>query len=142
MGYTNHTRPAACARGMRGSFFVIAFALLMLAFAVSGWAQSTVGTGSITGAVTDPSGAGCERRQGNHYRRRNRSISESFRKRGWQLYVGPSDPGTYKVQVSAKGFSSVNETIRLEVGNTATANIKLQLGQESQIIEVQASTVR
>ena len=35
----------------------------------------------------------------------------------------------------------MNETIRVEVGNTATANIKLQLGQESQVIEVQASTV-
>jgi hypothetical protein len=45
------------------------------------------------------------------------------------------------VQVSAKGFSSVSETITVEVGNTASANIKLQLGQESQIIEVQASTV-
>ena len=29
----------------------------------------------------------------------------------------------------------------VEVGNTASANVKLQLGQESQIIEVQASTV-
>src|SRR6202023_3697473 len=54
---------------------------------------------------------------------------------------GPLDPGTYKVQVSAKGFSSVSETITVEVGNTASANIKLQIGQESQVIEVQAATV-
>jgi hypothetical protein len=51
------------------------------------------------------------------------------------------DPGTYKVQVSAKGFSSVAQTLTVEVGNTATANVKLQLGQESQVIEVQASTI-
>jgi hypothetical protein len=51
------------------------------------------------------------------------------------------DPGAYKLTVSAKGFSSVAQTLTVEVGNTATANIKLQLGQESQVIEVQASTV-
>src|SRR6202011_1941001 len=49
--------------------------------------------------------------------------------------------GTYKVQVSAKGFSSVSETVTVEVGNTASANIKLQLGQESEVIEVQANAV-
>ena len=57
MGYTNMARPKGNRKQTRGSFFAIALALLMLVFSVSGWAQSTVGTGSITGMVTDPTGA-------------------------------------------------------------------------------------
>ena len=45
------------------------------------------------------------------------------------------------MQVSAKGFKTKRSTLTVEVDNTATANVKLQLGQESQVIEVQASTV-
>jgi hypothetical protein len=54
---------------------------------------------------------------------------------------GPLDPGSYKVQVSAKGFSSVSQGLVVQVGNTATANVKLQLGQENQVIEVQADQI-
>ncbi len=46
------------------------------------------------------------------------------------------------MQVSAKGFSSVSPPVTVQVGNTASANIKMQLGQESQVIEVQASEVQ
>jgi hypothetical protein len=54
---------------------------------------------------------------------------------------GALSPGQYKVQVSAKGFSSLSEVVPVQVGNTATVNAKLQLGQESQVIEVQASSL-
>jgi len=120
---------------------MIALALLMLAFAVSGWAQSTVGTGSITGTVTDPTGAAVS---GAKVVITNTGTGQALNlaTNAEGAYAsGSLDPGTYRVQVSAKGFSSVNETIGVEVGNTSSANIKLQLGQESQVIEVQASTV-
>jgi hypothetical protein len=123
------------------SILSIAVALLVSLFAVSSWAQTTVGTGSINGTVTDPAGAVVS---GAKVIITNTGTSQSL-----NLTANPSgaytsgalDPGTYKVQVSAKGFSSVSETITVEVGNTASANIKLQIGQESQVVEVQASTV-
>jgi hypothetical protein len=37
-------------------------------------------------------------------------------------------PRNYRVQVSAKGFSSVETPITVLVGNTATVNVSLQLG--------------
>jgi len=55
---------------------------------------------------------------------------------------GPLEPGSYKVQVSAKGFSSVSQTMVVQVGNATAFNAKLQVGQESQVIEVQASEVQ
>src|SRR5580658_192417 len=57
MGYANEPRPAGNRGETHRLFSMIALVLLLLAFAVSGWAQSTVGTGSITGTVTDPTGA-------------------------------------------------------------------------------------
>src|SRR5207244_11503520 len=55
--------------------------------------------------------------------------------------AGARARGQYKVQVSAKGFSSLSTTAAVLVGNTSTVNGKLQLGQESQVIEVQANAV-
>jgi len=141
MGYTNEARPAGNRGETHRSFFMIALALLMLAFAVSGWAQTTVGTGSITGTVTDPTGAAVS---GAKVVITNTGTGQALNlatNAGGAYASGSLDPGTYRVQVSAKGFSSVNETIGVEVGNTSTANIKLQLGPESQVIEVQASAV-
>jgi hypothetical protein len=51
-------------------------------------------------------------------------------------------PGTYKIQVSAKGFSSADVSLTVLVGNTATANVTLQIGEETQVIEVRDSEVR
>src|SRR3984893_13520329 len=105
------------------------------------FAQTTVSNGSISGTVTDPTGAVVSAAKvvvtntGT-----GQSINLTANQSG-AYASGPLDPGTYKVQVSAKGFSSVSETITVEVGNTASANIKLQIGQESQVIEVQAATV-
>src|SRR4029077_18033736 len=99
------------------------------------------GSGSIVGTVTDPTGAVVS---GAKVVVTNTGTGQSINLNANQsgAYAsGPLDPGTYKVQVSATGFSSVSESITVEVGNTASANIKLQLGQESQVIEVQASTV-
>ena len=128
MGYTNEARPGENRCETRRSYFLIALAMLMLAFSVSGWAQSTVGTGSLTGAVTDPSGAVVS---GAKVIITNVGTGQALNlpaNAGGTFASGPLDPGTYKVQVSAKGFSSVNETIGVEVGNTSTANIKLQVG--------------
>src|ERR1700735_2147120 len=121
--------------------FSIAVAFLVLMFAVSSWCQTTVGTGSITGAVTDPTGAAVS---GARVIITNTGTGQALNlatNAGGAYASGSLDPGTYRVQVSAKGFSSVNETILVEVGNTASANIKLQVGQESQVIDVQASVV-
>jgi hypothetical protein len=46
------------------------------------------------------------------------------------------------VNVASKGFSSASVPVSVRVGGTSTANAKLQVGQESQVVEVQASTVQ
>jgi hypothetical protein len=104
-------------------------------------AQTTVGSGSIQGTVTDPSGAvvsGAKVLITNQGTGQTQTVTTNAA----GSYTSQAlDPAKYKLQVSAKGFSTVSEVLTVEVGNTATANVKLQLGQESQVIEVQASTV-
>jgi hypothetical protein len=117
--------------------------ILCLAFVLTTQlvAQTTVGTGSIVGTVSDSSGAvvsgakvvitNSETNQSNDLTSNSSGAYNS----------GALAPGSYKVQVSAKGFSSVNQNVVVQVGNTTTANVKLPVGQESQVIEVQGSAV-
>jgi hypothetical protein len=117
---------------------VAAVLLLISAF---GMAQTTVATGSIVGTVSDPSGAAIS---GAKVVVTNTATGQtiSLTTNSAGVYnSGALSPGQYKVQVSAKGFSSLSEVVPVQVGNTATVNAKLQLGQESQVIEVQASSL-
>src|ERR1700688_2533026 len=128
-------------RPVRTAGTFVALAITFLLFSTLVLAQTTVGSGSIQGTVTDPSGAvvsGAKVAITNQGTSQTQSMTTNA---SGSYSSGALDPGNYKVQVSAKGFSSVSEGLTVEVGNTATANIKLQLGQESQVIEVQAATV-
>jgi len=116
------------------TLFIVSSSLLV--------AQTTLSTGSISGTVTDPSGAVVE---GAKVTIANTGTSQTLSltsNSAGAFSSGPLDPGAYKVQVSAKGFSGVSQIVTVQVGNAATINPKLQVGQESQVIEVQASTVQ
>src|ERR1051326_7957710 len=112
-----------------------------LLIAAGAFAQTTVGTGSIVCTVTDPSGAVVS----------DAKVVIANAGTGQQINLtsnsagafnsGALAPGNYSVRVSAKGFSSVSQLVGVQVGNTATANVKLAVGQESQVVEVQGSQV-
>jgi hypothetical protein len=127
--------------GPAGSFVWLALAITLLLSSTLLLAQTTVGTGSVQGTVTDPSGAvvsGAKVVITNQATGQSQSLATNA---SGAYTSGALDPGSYKVQVTAKGFSSVSEALTVQVGNTSTANIKMQLGQESQVIEVQASSI-
>jgi hypothetical protein len=124
-----------------GSFVWLALAITLLLSSTLLLGQTTVGTGSVQGTVTDPSGAvvsGAKVVITNQATGQSQSLNTNA---SGAYTSGALDPGSYKVQVTAKGFSSVSEALTVQVGNTSTANIKMQLGQESQVIEVQASSI-
>src|SRR5271166_337623 len=124
-----------------GTFVGISLAITFLLSSTLLLAQTTVGSGSIQGTVTDPSGAvvsGAKVLITNTGTGQTQALTSNA---SGSYTSGALDPGKYRVQVSAKGFSTVSEQLTVEVGNTSTANVKLQLGQENQVIEVQASTV-
>lgn len=105
-------------------------------------AQTTLSTGSINGTVTDPSGAVVsDAKVSITNTSTGQSVALTSNSAG-AFSTGPLPPGTYKVQVTAKGFSTVSQTVVVQVGNTATVNPKLSVGQESTVVEVQGSTVQ
>ena len=132
---SNSPRP-----GMRFGLLVVSmFVLLSSAILV---AQTTLSTGSIVGTVTDPSGAVVG---GAKVVVTNTGTNQTFTltsNSAGAFSSGPLDPGTYKVQVSSKGFSTVSQSVTVQVGNAATVNAKLALGQESTVVEVEASTAQ
>lgn len=122
-------------------FMLLALAAVFLMLCSLTLAQTTLSTGTIDGTVTDPSGAvvtGAKVVVTNTDTGRTINLTASS---SGTFSSGPLEPGQYKVQVSAKGFNGISQTVTVQVGNAATVNAKLQLGQESQVIEVQASTV-
>ncbi len=125
--------------------FRICLLALMTSFLLSSsllLAQTTLSTGSIVGTVTDPSGAvvdGAKVVIANTGT--NQTVTLTSNSAG-AFSTGPLDPGSYKVQVSAKGFSTVSQIVTVQVGNTASVNAKLAVGQESTVVEVQGSAVQ
>src|SRR5258708_16974901 len=103
------------------------FVLLSSALLV---AQTTLSTGSIVGTVSDPSSAvvsGAKVVITNTGT--NQTVTLTSNSSG-AFSTGPLDPGNYKVQVSAKGFSTVSQSVTVQVGNTAGVNAKLALRHE------------
>ena len=117
--------------------------LLLVAFSLflsfPAFAQTTVATGSIVGTITDPSNAVVEGAKVTITNVDTNEVITLTSNSSGAFNSGALTPGHYKVQVSAKGFNSLSQILNVQVGNTATANAKLQLGQESQVIEVQGS---
>src|SRR5689334_21386766 len=134
-----YSQQTLCRKLARFSGWLLALAGIVL-FSFPLLAQTTVGTGSIVGTVTDPSGAVLrDARVAITNTATGQVISTATNSSG-AYNSGALVPGSYKVQITAKGFSSVSLPVTVQVGNTSTANAKLQIGQETQVVEVQAGT--
>src|SRR5579885_1951447 len=83
-------------------------------------AQTTVGTGSINGTVTDPSGAVVGGADVTITNVATNFVVKATSNSSGAYNSGALSPGDYRVQVGAKGFSRVSETVRVLVGNTAS----------------------
>src|SRR5262249_17920879 len=118
---------------------LLAAASLLLGTAQSSCAQTTVSTGSIVGLVSDPSGAVIAGAQIAITNTATRQLIEVTTNSAGSFLSGALIPGRYRVIVSTKGFCSLKAEVTVLVGNTATLNLKMQLGQGSEVVEVQGS---
>jgi Carboxypeptidase regulatory-like domain len=122
-----------------GSWFLLM--LLLSALAVSLSAQTTISTGSIQGTVSDPSGAlvsGAKvsiRNKGT-----NQTVATSTNTSG-AYASGALIPGEYVVRVEAAGFKTMELPVTVQVNTTTSGNVKLVVGESTQVVEVQASAV-
>lgn len=129
---------------LRIKTFSVMCMLLMLAavcFAPAAVAQTTISTGSIQGTVTDPSGAVVGGAKVTITNRGTGQVLSVNTSSAGAYASGALIPGEYTVRVSAQGFKTSEVPIVVQVNTTASGNFKLQVGQTSEVIEVQESAV-
>ncbi len=133
----NFNRPLRTA----GTFVVFALAMTLLLSPTLLVAQADVGNGNIVGAVSDPSGAVVSGAKVTVTEKsKGVSITRTTDSKG-SYTSGALIPGVYVVRVEAAGFKSTELTVTVQVDNTASGNAKLEVGQTSQVVEVEASSV-
>ncbi|MFN7947384.1 MAG: carboxypeptidase-like regulatory domain-containing protein [Blastocatellia bacterium] len=103
-------------------------------------ALAQVPTGTIRGAVTDPSKAVVPnatvtvRNKGTGAERKVTTNSSG------EYQIPTLPPGDYEVKVTAGGFKTGQSDVTLQVGETITADFDLQVGQASETVVVTAET--
>ncbi|HTC48335.1 MAG TPA: carboxypeptidase regulatory-like domain-containing protein [Candidatus Aquilonibacter sp.] len=121
---------------------LVAFVVLLLVSPALVRAQTTISTGSIQGTIVDPSGAVVgEAKVTITDSATGQAITQTTTSAGTYT-SGALIPGNYLVRVEAKGFQTLDETVSVDVGVTISGNFKLQLGDASQVIDVQAGTLQ
>lgn len=125
------------------------FFLLIAIFAVglgvgvpTATAQVSVSTGSILGTVLDPQGGAVP----------NAKVTISSKDSGKSVTLetngegsftsGGLAPGNYTVRVEAKSFKTFQTSVPVQVGQIATLNPKLEIGDSSSVIEVTSSALQ
>jgi hypothetical protein len=123
----------------------IVLSLLPVAGVVSSapaWSQTTATSGTIQGSITDPAGAvvpGATITITNTGTQAFRTFTADSR----GFYVsGPLIPGDYQVKVTAPGFSTVSAKTIVQVGTNTSGNIKLEVGNSAQTVQVDAGAVQ
>jgi len=117
------------------NLFSIALAAICALGAANGsWAQSTA---SISGTVTDPSGAVVPNAHVVVHSL-STGADRDINTDSDGLYLIPSlQPGGYSIRVSASGFGPYKlEKLSLEVGQAVTANVRLAVSAAGETVEV------
>ncbi len=125
--------------GKSASILGCVFSLALFLHFSTAWAQ-TAATGQIVGTVTDPSKAAIAQAT---VMATNEATGQAriTKTNGDGDFVIPLlPPGNYSVSVSVPGFKTHTSThISVDVATTATVNIRLQLGEASQQVTVEAA---
>ena len=131
----------SCARLNTRFSTLVLMALLLVLSSTLVSAQTTVAQGSIQGTVTDPSGAVVSDVRITITNKATGQVSTTSSSSSGTYSSGGLIPGDYVVRVEAKGFKTTQLPVVVQVAVTATGNVKLELGQESTVVEVQGSAV-
>lgn len=95
-------------------------------------------TGTVAGTVTDQKGAAVPNASvGLLNTGTNETRSQATNDTGYYTFVNVA-PGSYKVTIKKDGFRSASITLDVQVGKSLTADVKLEIGTMSQVVEVTA----
>jgi hypothetical protein len=122
--------------------FIVALTLGFFVSTPSTFGQVSVSTGSVSGTVLDPQGAAVP----------NAKVTISSKDTGKNISLetngdgaftsGALTPGNYIVRVESNNFKTYQTTVTVQVGQIATINPKLEIGNSSSVIEVTESALQ
>jgi len=130
-----------CKRGVAWLFSLLSFVLIFaLCERFSAAAGQTAATGQIVGTVIDPSKAAIAQASVTATNEATGQSRAAKTNDDGDFVIPLLPPGNYSVVVGAQGFKTQTSThISVEVATTATVNIRLQLGEASQQVTVEAA---
>ena len=118
---------------------LLAVLALTAVFSVQMVGQSTL-TGDIAGTVTDPSGAVVSGATVSA-KSATTGVSQSTTTSASGAFRLPLlKPDTYRLTITQTGFRTASQTVEVAISAVAIANIKLEVGQTSETVEVTAGT--
>jgi hypothetical protein len=103
--------------------------------------QTTISTGSIVGTVTDPSGAVVPGAKVTITNKATGQVITTTTTSTGTYTSGALTPGNYQVRFEGQGFKTAELPVTVQVNTTASGNIKLEVGQSAQVVEVQGAEV-
>src|SRR5580693_10002113 len=113
----------------------VSFMALLLLLPTLVPAQSVI-TGGLTGIVADPSGSVIAGAVVNLKNQSTSEIQSATTGSTGAFQFTLLKPGIYVISVSQNGFRQVSETVEVLLGQTALANVKLDVGATSETITV------
>jgi Carboxypeptidase regulatory-like domain len=116
-------------------------AVSALIFSSVAIAQTTISTGSIVGIVTDASGAVIPNAKVTATGPTGQTLHTTTNGTGSYSF-GALIPGTYSELFEATGFQTAQVSLDVLVGNAANGGVKLEIGRESTVVDVQSSEVQ
>ncbi|HTT19783.1 MAG TPA: carboxypeptidase regulatory-like domain-containing protein [Candidatus Sulfotelmatobacter sp.] len=102
-------------------------------------AQTTISTGSIVGTVTDPSGAVISAAKVTITNKATGQVITTATTSSGTYTSGALTPGSYQIRIEGAGFKTAELGVTVQVNTTASGNIRLEVGQSAQVVEVQAT---
>ena len=112
---------------------------VVFSFASHAWAQA--GRGSISGTITDPSGAVIPQASITLLNNANGLTQHTVTNAAGSYTFVSLNPGQYQVTASKTGFESVaQENITVTVDQVSLVNIALRVGAASDVVKVTAET--
>jgi hypothetical protein len=116
--------------------------LVLICAATSSYAQSQMGTGAISGTVTDPNGRMIAAAAVTVTSLDTGMVRKATTTGAGVFNVPVLPPGRYNVTVEKAGFSKLEQkAVVVNVGGTATLALRMNIGAVESVVEVNATAV-
>jgi len=118
-------------------FPAIVIAFCALSWMAPGASAQTSTTGALAGVVSDPSGAVVPKAEVQLVNADTNATEKQFTNDAGQFVFASLAPGSYKITVKIAGFRiSSQPNLVVEVNKRSDASISLEVGSETQVVEV------